>query len=111
MLNTTSTAVGTENLMNILKNYARVEGGDRKAKQVIAVGIVGFPNVGKSSLINSLKRSKAAAVGNVPGMTKGMQEVQLDKNITLLDSPGVVLTTKDQSDSLILRSALRVEEI
>ena len=64
-----STAVGTENLMNILKNYARVN-GESKAKALITVGIVGFPNVGKSSLINSLKRSKAAATGNTPGVTK-----------------------------------------
>ena len=87
-----STAVGTENLLNVLKNYARVE-GDKKSKQLITVGVVGFPNVGKSSLINSLKRSKAAATGNTPGVTKAMQEIQLDKNIVLIDSPGVVLST------------------
>ena len=40
-----------------------------------------------------------------------MQEIQLDKNIILLDSPGVVLSTKDQSDSLILRQAIKVEDI
>ena len=105
-----STAVGTENLLNILKNYSRVE-GDAKAKSLITVGVIGFPNVGKSSLINSLKRSKAAATGNMPGVTKQMQEIQLDKNIVLLDSPGVVLTTSEQSDSLILRSAVRVEDL
>ena len=40
-----------------------------------------------------------------------MQEIQLDKNIVLLDSPGVVLTNQGQSDSLILRSAIKVEDI
>ena len=40
-----------------------------------------------------------------------MQEIQLDKNIVLLDSPGVVLTTNYQTDSLILRSAVRVEDL
>lgn len=105
-----STAIGTENLMNILKNYARVQ-GEAKAKQQITVGVVGFPNVGKSSLINSLKRCRAAAVGNTPGVTKSMQEINLDKNIVLIDSPGVVLATQEQSDSLILRSAVRVEDI
>ena len=90
-----STAVGVDSLMNILKNYARVEGEDKKLKQLITVGVVGFPNVGKSSLINSLKRSKATATGNTPGVTKSMQEIQLDKNIVLIDSPGVVLTTTE----------------
>ena len=61
-------------LLNILKNYARVD-GDAKTKALITVGVVGFPNVGKSSLINSLKRSKAAATGNTPGVTKQMQEI------------------------------------
>lgn len=105
-----SGAVGTENLLNILKNYARVD-GDAKTKTLITVGIIGFPNVGKSSLINSLKRCKAAATGNMPGVTKQMQEIQLDKNIVLLDSPGVVLTTNEQTDSLVLRSAVRVEDL
>lgn len=40
-----------------------------------------------------------------------MQEIQLDKNIVLLDSPGVVLSTSDQADSLILRSAVKVEDV
>ena len=103
-----SATVGAENLMNILKNYARVS-NDSKAKQQITVGVVGFPNVGKYSLINSLKRSRAAATGNTPGVTKTMQEIQLDKNIILLDSPGVVLSTDAQSDSLILRQAIKIE--
>lgn len=105
-----SLAVGAENVLNILKNYARVK-GHGSAKQQITVGIIGFPNVGKSSVINSLKRSKAANVGNQPGVTKKMQEISLDKNIVLIDSPGVILSTNEQSDSLILRSAIKVEEL
>jgi len=108
----TSRAIGSENLLNILKNYSRVEGSTSgKTKQQIIVGVIGFPNVGKSSLINSLKRCRAAPTGNTPGVTKVMQEIQLDKNIVLIDSPGVVLSTKEQSDSLILRQAIKVEEI
>ena len=68
----TSRAIGCDNLLNILKNYARVEGSSKNTKQQITVGVVGFPNVGKSSLINSLKRSRAAPTGNMPGVTKTM---------------------------------------
>jgi nuclear GTP-binding protein len=67
-------AVGTDNLMNILKNYARTGAGGNE-KFVITVGVVGFPNVGKSSIINSLKRQRCAATGNQPGVTKSMQEI------------------------------------
>ena len=62
-------------------------------------------------MINSLKRTRAAATGNTPGVTKAMQEIWLDKNIVLLDSPGVVVSTSDNSNSLILRQAIRVEEL
>jgi nuclear GTP-binding protein len=47
----------------------------------------------------------------MPGVTKKMQEINLDKNIVLLDSPGVVLSTNEQSDSLILRQAIKVEDL
>lgn len=52
-----STAVGVDALMHLLKNYGRAElgGSGSKAKAHISVGVVGYPNVGKSSLVNSLK--------------------------------------------------------
>lgn len=65
-------AVGADQLLQLLKNYCRIE----DLKKSIVVGIVGFPNVGKSSIINSLTRSKSAGVSSVPGYTKQMQEVQ-----------------------------------
>jgi nuclear GTP-binding protein len=43
------------------------------------VGVIGYPNVGKSSLINSLKRCKSVGVSPTPGFTKAMQEIQLDR--------------------------------
>lgn len=99
-------AIGGEDLMNILKNYCRVEGNE--TKKSIVVGIVGFPNVGKSSIINSLKRNKAVGVSSTPGFTKSVSEVILDKNIKLLDSPGVVLSTKSNS---LLTNVIRPENI
>lgn len=99
-------AVGTEELIGLLKNYARV--GD--SKTIITVGCVGFPNVGKSSLINSLLRSRAVGVSSTPGFTKQSQEVILDKNIRLIDSPGVVFADGD-SAATTLRNCVNVETI
>ncbi|CAN0558971.1 unnamed protein product [Ectocarpus sp. 12 AP-2014] len=63
--------------MGVLKNYCR----SLNLKTAITVGVIGYPNVGKSSLINSLKRSKAVGVSATPGFTKSMQEINLDKTV------------------------------
>jgi nuclear GTP-binding protein len=101
-------AIGVEELLGLMKNYCRNDGGQTKAS--ISVGIVGMPNVGKSSLINSLTRTRAVNVSSTPGHTKLMQEVILDKNIRLLDSPGVVFADADQG-STVLRNCVNVEEM
>jgi nuclear GTP-binding protein len=102
----TSQAVGAEELIGLLKNYSRL--GDMKS--IIGVGVVGFPNVGKSSLLNSLLRIRAVGVSSTPGFTKQSQEVILDKNIRLIDSPGVVFADGD-SAATALRNCVNVEEL
>jgi len=90
--------VGMEGLLQLLKNYARTNGTGGKSKTTIVVGVIGYPNVGKSSIINALKRTRAVGVSPRPGFTTCMQEVVLDRNVRLLDSPGVVFD--DQSAML-----------
>jgi len=100
-----SECLGADALMKLLKNYTR----NANIKSSISVGVIGFPNVGKSSLINSLKRSKACNVGATPGVTKTTQEIHLDKHIKLIDCPGIVFASgKSQSDVLLLRNCLKV---
>ena len=99
-------SVGADKLLELLKNYCRIEGGGKRG---ITVGIVGFPNVGKSSIINSLKRGKVVGVSSTPGFTKGMQHVTLDKDIKLLDCPGVVFSNKN--DQAVLHNVIRTEDI
>merc|ERR1719373_62484 len=104
----TSKCVGADTMMTLLGNYCR----NKDVKTSIRVGVVGMPNVGKSSLINSLKRSRACQTGATPGVTKTMQEVQLDSKIKLLDSPGLVLASGNMSDaSVALRNAIKVETL
>lgn len=52
--------------------------------------IVGIPNVGKSTFINSFAKKACTKVGNKPGVTKGKQWIRINKNVELLDTPGIL---------------------
>lgn len=58
--------------------------------KTIKAMIAGIPNVGKSTLINSLVKKKSAKTGNIPGITKAKQWIRLAGNIELLDTPGIL---------------------
>lgn len=61
--------------------------------------VAGIPNVGKSTFINSLAGRAAAKTGNKPGVTKGKQWIRLNKNIELLDTPGVLWPKFEDQDT------------
>lgn len=66
--------------------------------------VVGIPNVGKSTLINALAGKACAKTGNKPGVTKGKQWIRLNKNVELLDTPGI-LWPKFEDQAVGLRLA------
>jgi len=107
MMHSTFGVLGADTLVQLLKNYARAG----KGKMAISVGVIGYPNVGKSSLINSLKRSAAVKVGGTAGVTRQLQEVHLDATVKLIDSPGVVFAGQTNDAANVLRSSAKIEQV
>lgn len=92
---------GIKELRDLIKRLAKnIENPEkreiRKDKVIfgedkrIKVGVIGYPNTGKSSLINLLAGKSAAGVGAEAGYTKNIQKIKLSENIVLIDSPGVI---------------------
>ncbi|KAM0254787.1 hypothetical protein ACHAQJ_006445 [Trichoderma viride] len=91
-------------LFKALKSYA----ASRNLKRAVSVGVIGYPNVGKSSIINALlgrlsgkgsNPSKACPAGAEAGVTTSIRKVKIDSKLTLLDSPGVVFPSSSSVQS------------
>ncbi len=73
---------GTRKLFDAINQLKR---GDR-----VKIGVIGYPNVGKSMIINVLKGKHSAPTGSKPGITKSVQWIRISPDIMLFDTPGVV---------------------
>jgi len=74
----------------ILKEKLEKEQAKGMKPRAIKAMVIGIPNVGKSTLINKLVGKKTAIVGNKPGVTKSLQWIRINKDLDLLDTPGVL---------------------
>ncbi|XP_065741447.1 guanine nucleotide-binding protein-like 3 [Phocoena phocoena] len=97
--------VGKEGLWKLLGGFQETYG------KAIHVGVIGFPNVGKSSIINSLKQERICNVGVSMGLTRYMQVVPLDKQITIIDSPSFIVSPLNSAIALALRSPASIEVV
>ena len=78
-------------LISLLRQFGKLHADKRQ----ISVGVIGYPNTGKSSVINALVGSKCCKTAPIPGETKVWQYITLMKRIFLIDCPGVVYDTGD----------------
>ncbi|EPY19532.1 nuclear GTP-binding protein [Strigomonas culicis] len=107
---------GKGNVISLLRQFSKLHNvthrGNKRTKTPISVGIIGYPNVGKSSLINTLRRKPVCKVAPIPGETKVWQYVALTKSIFLIDCPGVVYDRESNNDvQAILKGVVRVERL
>ncbi|XP_075253141.1 uncharacterized protein LOC142344941 [Convolutriloba macropyga] len=94
-------------LIQLLRQFSVLH----KDLKQISVGIIGYPNVGKSSVINTLRKKKVCKVAPIAGETKVWQYITLMKRIYLIDCPGVVYNSQESDTELLLKGAVRVENV
>jgi len=98
---------GKGSLIQLLRQFAALH----KDRKQISVGFIGYPNVGKSSLINTLRSKKVCSVAPVPGETKVWQYITLFKRVFLIDCPGIVYPSGDTETDIVLKGVTRVENL
>jgi len=101
-------AFGKGALISLLRQFGKLHSD----KKQISVGVIGYPNVGKSSVINTLISKKSCKVAPIPGETKIWQYITLFRNIYLIDCPGVVVDTAGDSEvDSVLKGVVRSERL
>ena len=99
---------GKGSLIQLLRQFSQLH----KERKQISVGFIGYPNTGKSSIINTLRKKKVCQVAPIPGETKVWQYITLMKRIFLIDCPGIVPpSTKDTEEDILFRGVVRVEHV
>ncbi|KIW84327.1 hypothetical protein Z517_03577 [Fonsecaea pedrosoi CBS 271.37] len=99
---------GKGSLITLLRQFSTLH----SSRKQISVGFIGYPNTGKSSIINTLRKKRVCTVAPIPGETKVWQYITLMKRIYLIDCPGVVPPSQgDSEEDILLRGVVRVENV
>lgn len=102
-----SNPFGKPALFQLLRQFDALH----KDKKNISIGFVGYPNVGKSSVINTLKKKTVCKAAPIPGETRVWQYVAMTKRIYLIDCPGVVYEGDQSETDKVLKAVIRAEKI
>ena len=98
----------TKNMMKPINEERVKKGLKERASRIL---IVGAPNVGKSTLINRLVGKKSVGVGNTPGFTKSLSWIRINKDMELLDSPGILWPKiENQENAHVLAAFSSIKE-
>ncbi|CAG8455675.1 2175_t:CDS:2 [Ambispora leptoticha] len=99
---------GKGSLIQLLRQFASLHSD----KKQISVGFIGYPNTGKSSIINTLQNKKVCNVAPIPGETKVWQYITLMKRIYLIDCPGIVPPSlEDTETDIVMKGVVRIENL
>ena len=101
------TPFGKGAMISLLRQFSQLHSD----KKQISIGFIGYPNVGKSSVINTLRSKKVCNVAPIAGETKVWQYITLMRRIFLIDCPGVVYPSGDTETGIVLKGVVRVENI
>lgn len=99
---------GKLSLLRLFKQFDKFH----RDKKTISIGFIGYPNVGKSSVINTMKSKQVCKAAPIPGETKVWQYVNLTRRVYMIDCPGVVYESENQSDTdIVLKGVVRAERL
>ncbi len=107
--------LNVKKILDYTKEIMDIENKKRESKgmkpRTARALIVGVPNAGKSTLINRLVGKKSAGVGNTPGFTKSLSWIRINKDVELLDSPGILWPKmEDQEAAHVLACLSSIKE-
>eukprot|EP00057_Strongylocentrotus_purpuratus_P009246 XP_011663720.1 PREDICTED: nucleolar GTP-binding protein 2 isoform X1 [Strongylocentrotus purpuratus] len=94
-------------LIQLLRQFGKLH----VDKKQISIGFIGYPNTGKSSIINTLRAKKVCNVAPIAGETKVWQYITLMRRIFLIDCPGVVYPSGETETEIVLKGVVRIENV
>lgn len=92
--------------LRLLRKIMELSGGNQ-----VIVGVVGYPNTGKSTLINSLKGRQSAPASSVSGYTRSLRKIRINETVMMIDTPGVIPFSRKGDIGLVKIGTINPEKL